>query len=208
MREMTSMWKAMVSTAVILGTASVARAETITDPAQIAAKLHFWASETGEPVYYGEVREVSKRTKQVLGHYQCLAIAFIKFEDGVFQYAHKMWDKSKDGSCHYEDVTSKKVGNHGACVKDSEAGFGKAVGTAHMSKSNIDYMHSIFRAIDTNKRTVGETPACIPPKGAEAGLYSIKIEDGRFKLISTYPLDYEVDIEPQDPQNPPTKPVF
>jgi hypothetical protein len=151
----------------------------------------------GEPVYYGEVREVSKKTKQVLGHYQCLAIAFIKFEDGVFQYAHKMWDKSKDGFCHYEDVTSKKVGNHGACVKDSEAGFGKAVGTAHMS-----------RGIDTNKRSVGETAACIPPNGALAGLYSIKIEDGRFKLISTYPLDYEVDIEPQDPQNPPTKPVL
>jgi hypothetical protein len=93
-------------------------------------------------------------------------------------------------------------------VKDSEAGFGKAVGTAHMSKSNIDYMHRIFRAIDTNKRTVGETAACIPPKGAEAGLYSIKIEDGRFKLIGTYPLDYEVDIEPQDPQKPPTKPVL
>jgi hypothetical protein len=55
---------------------------------------------------------------------------------------------------------------------------------------------------------VGETAACIPPKGASAGLISIKIEDGRFTLISSYPLDYEVDIEPQDPKNPPTKSVF
>jgi hypothetical protein len=202
------MWKAVVSIVVTLGTASVAGAETITDPAEIAAKLHFWTQETGEPVYYGEVRDVSARTKQILGHYQCLAIAFIKYEGGVFQYAHKMWDKSKDGSCHYEDVTSKKVGNHGACVKDTEAGFGTAVGTAHMSKKNIDYMHSIFRAVDTNTRHVGETAACIPPKGALAGLYSVKIENGRFKLISTRPLDYEVNIEPQDPQNPPTKSVF
>jgi hypothetical protein len=202
------MWKSAAAIAAWLGAASVAHAETITDPAQVAAKLHFWAQETGQPVYYGEVREVSKRTHQILGHYQCLAIAFIKFENGVFQYAHKMWDKSKDGSCHYEDVTSKKVGNHGACVKDSEAGFGKAVGTAHMSKSNIDYEHSIFRAIDTDTRQVGETAACIPPKGASAGLISIKIEDGRFKLISSYPLDYEVNVEPQDPQNPPTKSVF
>ena len=202
------MWKAMISIAVTLAAVSTAGAQTVTDPAEIAAKLHFWTQGTGEPVYYGEVREVSARTKQILGHYQCLAIAFIKYEDGVFQYAHKMWDKSKDGSCHYEDVTSKKVGNHGACVKDSEAGFGTAVGTAHMSKSNIDYKNSIFRAVDTNTRHVGETPACIPPKGALAGLYSIRIEDGRFKLISTRPLDYEVNIEPQDPQNPPTKPVF
>jgi len=202
------MFKTILSLAVVFGLASAAGAQAITDPNEIASRLHFWSQESGDPVYYGEVREVSKRTKQVLGHYQCLAIAFIKFENGVFQYAHKMWDKSKDGSCHYEDVTSKKVGNHGACVKDSEAGFGKAVGTAHMSKSNIDYEHSIFRAIDTNTRQVGETAACIPPKGASAGLISIKIEDGRFTLISSYPLDYEVDIEPQDPKNPPTKSVF
>jgi hypothetical protein len=77
-----------------------------------------------------------------------------------------------------------------------------------MSKSNIDYMHSIFRAVDTKTRHVGETAACIPPKGALAGLYSVRIEDGRFKLISTRPLDYEVNIEPQDPKKPPTKSVF
>jgi hypothetical protein len=151
---------------------------------------------------------VDARTKQVLGHYQCLALAFIKYENGVFYYAHKMWSKSADGSCHYEDVTSRKVGNHGLCVKDSEAGFGAAIGTARMSKDNIDYMHSIFRTVDTNTHRVGETAACIPPNGVGAGLYSLKIENGRFKVITTRPLDYEVNIEAQDPQHPPTVPVF
>jgi hypothetical protein len=116
--------------------------------------------------------------------------------------------KSADGSCHYDDVTSKKVGNHGACVKDSDAGFGLAIGTARMTKANIDYQHSIFRTIDTNTRQVGETAACVPPKGVGAGLHSIKIEDGRFKVMTSSPLDYEVNIDPQDPEHPPTKPVF
>ncbi len=134
------MWKAMVSIVVVLATASVARAQTITDPTEVASRLHFWAQETGEPVYYGEVRSVNPGNMQVLGHYQCLAIAFIKYEGGVIHYAHKMWGKSSDGSCHYDDVTSRKVGNHGLCVKDTDAGFGAAIGTARMTKSNIDYM--------------------------------------------------------------------
>ncbi len=202
------MWRTLFSIMAIWGVVSAAGAQTVTDPAEVASHLHFWATDAGQPVYYGEVRNVDARTQQVLGHYQCLALAFIKFEGGVFYYAHKMWSKSSDGSCHYEDVTSRKVGNHGACVKDSEAGFGAAIGTAHMSKSNIDYMHSIFRTIDTNTKRVGETAACIPPNGVAAGLFSIKVEDGRFKLISTRPLDYEVNIEPQDPEHPPTVPVF
>ena len=202
------MWKAMVSVLAVVGIASAAGAQTITDPAEIASHLHFWAQESGSPVYYGEVRDVDAQNKQILGHYQCLALAFIKYENGVLYYAHKMWSKSADGSCHYDDVTSRKVGNHGACVKDSEAGFGAAIGTAKMSKDNIDYMHSIFRTVDTNTRRVGETAACIPPNGVGAGLYSLKIVNGRFQLISTRPLDYEVNIEPQDPLHPPTKPVF
>ena len=202
------MWKAMASLLVILGAMSEAQAQTISDPSAIASHLHFWAQEAGEPVYYGEVRSVNPRGMQILGHYQCLALAFIKYDGGVFYYAHKMWSKSADGSCHYEDVTSHKVGNHGACVRDTNAGFGAAVGTARMTKANIDFEHSIFRTIDTNGRRVGETAACIPPSGVGAGLYSIKIENGRFKVITTRPLDYEVNIEPQDPQHPPTNPVF
>jgi hypothetical protein len=198
----------MFSIIVVLGSASSAAAQTITDPNQIASQLHFWSQETGDPVYYGLVRNVDPGSKRVLGYYQCLALAFIKYENGVFSYAHKMWGKSRDGSCHYDDVTSFKVGNHGFCVKDANAGFGRAIGTARMTKENIDYMNSTFRTIDTNTRRVGETAACIPPRGASAGLYSLKIEDGRLKIMSTRPLDYEVNIDPQDPQHPPTDPDF
>jgi hypothetical protein len=193
---------------IVSGTVSVAGAQSVTNPDEVASRLHFWAQESGEPVYYGEVRNVDKRSMRVLGHYQCLALAFIKYENGVFHYAHKLWSKLPDGSCHYEDVTSKKVGNHGICVKDTDAGFGRAVGTARMTKENIDFAHSIFRTIDTNARRVGETPACVPPRGASAGLYAIEIADGRLKVITSFPLDYEVSIDAQDPRNPPTKPVF
>ena len=192
------MWKVVLSTVIFLTPASMASAQTVTDPDQIASRLHFWAQEAGEPVYYGEVRNVDPRTMRVGGHYQCLALAFIKYEGGVFHYAHKMWGKSPDGSCHYDDVTSLKVSNHGACVKDTTAGFGRAVGTARMSKANIDYEHSRFRTIDLHSRQVGETAACVPPKGVGAGLRSMKIENGRFKLMTTRPLEYEVNIEPQD----------
>lgn len=202
------MWRALISIIAIAGASSSVAAQTITDPAEVVSHLKLWSQETGDPVYYGEVRDVDARSKRVGGHYQCLALAFIKYDGGVLQYAHKMWSKSRDGSCHYDDVTSRKVGNHGACVKDSNAGFGKAVGTARMTKDNIDYERSTFRTVDLNTRRVGETKSCIPPKGASAGLYSMRIVNGRFQIITTRPLAYEVNIEPQDPHNPPTKPVF
>ena len=202
------MWKALAPIIILLGVTSPAHGQTMTDPSEIASHIRFWANETGDPVYYGEVRNVNPQNRTILGHYSCLALAFIKYEGGVFYYAHKMWAKSSDGSCHYDDVTSRKVGNHGICVKDTDAGFGTAIGTARMTKDNIDYTNSIFRTIDTNTRRVGETGACIPPNGASSGLFSIKIEDGRFKVMSTRPLDYEVNIDPQDPHSPPTTPVF
>lgn len=202
------MQKLLIAVMIILGTTSMAGAQTITDPNEIASRLHFWAQEAGDPVYYGEVRNVDPQSKKVLGYYQCLALVFIKYENGAFYYAHKMWGKSRDGSCHYDDVTTRKVGNHGFCVKDTNAGFGRAIGTTLMTKDNIDYMNSKFRTIDTNTRRVGETADCIPPKGASAGLYSLKIENGRFKVMSTRPLDYEVNINPQDPRHPPTNPDF
>jgi hypothetical protein len=202
------MWKAMAAVMLLTGTTSMASAETITEPSQIAARIRFWSQDAADPVYYGEVRSVDSRSKRILGHYQCLALAFIKYEDGVFQYAHKMWSKSPDGSCHYDNVTAFKVGNHGACVKDTNAGFGKAIGTARMTKDNIDFAHCVFRTINTRTRRVGETAACVPPNGVGAGLYSLKIENGRFKVMTTRPLDYEVSIDAQDPHHPPTKPVF
>ena len=203
------MLKATALIIMVLVTAPVARAQTITDPGEVAAHLHFWAQERGAPrlLRGGQKRRPAKPagTWVIIN---ALAIAFIKYEGGVFQYAHKMWSKSSDGSCHYDDVTSRKVGNHGACVRDSDAGFGLAIGTARMTKANIDYQHSIFRTIDTNTRRVGETAACVPPKGVTAGLVSITIENGRLMVVTNRPLDYEVSIDAQDPQHPPTKPVF
>ncbi|TVV74517.1 hypothetical protein [Sphingomonas solaris] len=202
------MWKVIVMAGLVAGAPTAAAAQAVTDPDAIAAGLRFWANDAADPVYYGEVRTVDKRTRRIGGHYQCLALAFIDYKDGVFRYAHKMWAKSRDGSCHYDDVTARKVGNHGACVKDSEAGFGTAVGTARMSKQNIDYARSTFRTVDTRTRRVGETKACVPPKGLGAGLHSVRIENGRFIVITTRPLAYTVNITPQDPARPPTVPVF
>lgn len=202
------MKKSLISLVLMLSMASSAVAQTVTDPAQIASRLRFWATDPADPVYYGEVRNYDARARRAGGHYQCLAIAFIDYQNGVIRYAHKMWGKSRDGSCHYEDVTSRKVGNHGACVRDTNAGFGPAIGTARMTKDNIDWRRSIFRTVDTNTRRVGETAQCVPPRGVGAGLASLRIEDGRFKLVTTRPLDYEVSMDAQDPRNPPTKPVF
>ena len=68
------MWKTLVSILILAGAMSRAGAQTITDFNEVAAKLHFWAQETGDPVYYGEVRNVAPGSLQVLGHYQCLAL--------------------------------------------------------------------------------------------------------------------------------------
>ena len=91
----------------------------------------------GDDAFIHLVRNVSAQNKQTLGHYRCLAIAFIIYKNVIFYYAHKMWGKSLDGSCHYDDVTSRKVDNHGVCVEDADAGFGLAVGTARMTKDNV-----------------------------------------------------------------------
>ena len=187
--------------------ATMAQAQTITDPDQIASKLRFWSQESGDPVYYGEVRNVNRRTMTPTTHYQCLELAFIKYDAGVLQYAHKM--SAKSGTAPVITRMSLLEGryNQGFCVKDTNAGLGAAVGTL-VTKDNIDWAHSIFRTVNTRTRRVGEIAACVPPRGAGAGLYAMRIENGRFKVITTRPLDYEVSMDPQDPHNPPTKPVF
>ncbi|MBP0465725.1 hypothetical protein J5Y09_17490 [Roseomonas sp. PWR1] len=183
--------------------------ETITDPDAIAARLRFWATDSGAPVYYGEVRNVDARSRRVLGHYQCLAIAFIRYEAGVFHYYHKMWARSPDGSCRYDDQTSHPVGNRGLCVRDSDAaGPGRAPSTRRISKDNLDWQNGRFRTIDTRTRVVGETAECVPPRGVGAGLFSLQIVGDRFRLITTRPLSYELNMAPQDPRSPPSAPVF
>jgi hypothetical protein len=184
------------------------QAETITDPDAIAARLRFWATDSGDPVYFGEVRNVDARSRRVLGHYQCLAIAFIRYEAGVFHYYHKMWARDASGSCRYDDLASRPVGNRGLCVRDSDAASARAPSTRRIGKDNLDWQNGRFRTIDTRTRRVGETAACVPPNGAAAGLFSLQIVDGRFRLITTRPLSYELNMAPQDPRSPPTAPVF
>jgi hypothetical protein len=182
--------------------------ETITDPDAIAARLRFWATDSADPVYFGEVRNVDARSRRVLGHYQCLAIAFIRYEAGVFHYYHKMWARDASGSCRYDDLASRPVGNRGLCVRDSDAASPRAPSTRRIGKDNLDWQAGRFRTIDTRARRVGETAACVPPNGAAAGLFSLQIVDGRFRLITTRPLSYELNMAPQDPRSPPTAPVF
>src|SRR4029079_19074313 len=105
------MWRELISIIKITRASSSVAAQTVTDPAEIASRLKFWTQETGDPVYYGEVRNVDARTKRIGGHYQCPARALIHYGGRALQYAHKMWGKSPDGSCHYNDVTTRKVGN-------------------------------------------------------------------------------------------------
>lgn len=76
------MWRELITIITIAGASSSVAAQTVTDPAEIASRLKFWTQETGDPVYYGEVRNVDARTKQIGGHYQCLALAFIKYDGG------------------------------------------------------------------------------------------------------------------------------
>ena len=59
------MWRALISIIAIAGASSSVAAQTITDPAEVAAHLKFWTQETGDPVYYGEVRDVDARSKRV-----------------------------------------------------------------------------------------------------------------------------------------------
>lgn len=217
------MLKATIVTVAALGVALAAQAqdergrttpqqpqvETITDPDAIAARLRFWATDSGAPVYYGEVRNVDARSRRVLGHYQCLAIAFIRYEAGVFHYYHKMWSRDASGSCRYDDLASRPVGNRGLCVRDSDAaGPGRAPSTRRIGKDNLDWQNGRFRTIDTRARRVGETAACVPPNGAAAGLFSLEIIGDRFRLITTRPLSYELNMAPQDPRSPPSAPVF
>ena len=61
------MFRLKLSMTLLALTVTTASAQTITDPDEIAARLKFWATDSGDPVYYGEVRTVSKATKRIGG---------------------------------------------------------------------------------------------------------------------------------------------
>jgi hypothetical protein len=189
---------------------SSVKAQTITDPDRVAEQLQFWTQTDADPVYYGEMMDGRGR------HMACLELAFIKYEDHVLHYLHKMWPKH-NGSCEYTDQTSRKVDNSQLCVADSEKPGPRATTTTRMTKQNINLDRSVFRTMDFPRRRAGQLLPCRGQTLAQAkelgylgsaGIVSVKIENGQFKLQTTAPRIYRVRLQPTDPRDPPTDRVF
>ncbi len=162
-----------------------ATAQTFTTPDQIAGQIKFWAVDN-PVVYYGQMQDANEHTLS------CLEIAFIKYENGVFQYAHKMWSVPSDRNCGYNNFRNV-ADNITACVADSERSESNpSVSTRHMSPANIDIYKSIPRIVDTNRGIAGEVGECtkrLPAPhysatGSYANILDVRIEDGHFKLTT------------------------
>jgi hypothetical protein len=187
-----------------------ANAQTITDPDKIVQQLQLWTQVTADPVYYGEM------TDEHGGHMACLEIAFIKYENGVLHYIHKMWAKH-NGSCEYTDQTSRKVDNSPTCVADSEKPNPRATTTTLLTKQNINMDRSVFREMDFPNRRAGQLLPCLGQTLQQAkklgylgsaGIVSVKIDNGQFKMQSTANRIYRLRLQPTDPRHPPTDKVF
>lgn len=193
-----------------LAICSAAQAQPITDPDRIVEQLQLWAQGDADPVYYGEM------TDQRGVHIACLELAFIKYESHILYYIHKMWAKH-NGSCEYTDQTTHKVDNSPFCVVDSEKPSPTANTTTLLTKQNINLALSVFREIDFPNRRAGQLSPCLGQTLAQAkrlgylgsaGIVSVGIENGQFKLQSTAHLIYRVRVQPMDPRHPPTDKVF
>ncbi|HUI15600.1 MAG TPA: hypothetical protein VL048_19250 [Xanthobacteraceae bacterium] len=189
---------------------SAAQAQTITDPDSIVQQLKLWNQGDPDPVYYGEM------TDERGIHMACLELAFIKYEDHVLHYIHKMWAKHND-SCEYTDQTTHKVDNSPLCVVDSNKPSPLANTTTLLTKQNIDLAHSVFREMDFSNRRAGQLSPCQGQTMQQAkqlgylgsaGIVSVKIESGQFKMQSTAKRIYRVRLQPMDPRHPPTDKVF
>ena len=149
---------------VVICSAAIAQnttAQNTTDPDQVVAQLKLWtktdADPIPDPVYYGEMTDWQG------GHMACLEVAFIKYESGVLHYSFKMWAKH-NGSCEYNDQTTRKVDNSPTCVADSEKPNPRAATTTLLTKKNIDVAHSVFRTMDFPNRRAGQLlPAWAKP---------------------------------------------
>jgi hypothetical protein len=189
---------------------SVASAQTVTDPDQIVQQLQLWTKTDADPVYYGEMTDERGR------HMACLELAFIKYENNVLHYIHKMWPKRR-GSCEYTDQESRKVDNSQTCVADSEKPNPRATTTTRLTKQNINLDRSVFRAMDFQSRRAGQLYPCLGHTLQQAkrlgylgaaGIVSVKIADGQFKMQSTAHRIYRVRVQPMDPRQPPSDAVF
>jgi hypothetical protein len=193
-----------------LAISPAALAQTVTDPNHIVEQLQLWTQTDADPVYYGEM------TDDTGHHMACLEIAFIKYENHVLHYIHKMWPKH-NGSCEYTDQTSRKVDNSPTCVADSDKPNPKAVTTTLLTKQSINLDHSVFREMNFEIRRAGQLSPCMGhtlPQAKQlgylgsAGIVWVKIEDGQFKMRSTAHRIYRVRVQPMDPRQPPTDKVF
>lgn len=184
-------------------------AQTITDPDRIVEQLQLWTQTDSDPVYYGEMMDPRGR------HMACLELAFVKYEDHVLHYIHKMWPK-RNGSCEYTDQTSRKVDNSQTCVADSEKPNPRAATTTLLTKQNINLDRSVFRTMDFPRRRAGQLLPCLGHTLLQAkrlgylgsaGIVSVKIQNGQFKMQTTARI-YRVRVQPMDPRHPPTDRVF
>jgi hypothetical protein len=198
--------------ALLLGLAicSAAKAQTVTDPDLIVQQFQLWTQVEADPVYYGEM------TDDQGGHMACLELAFIKYENSVLHYIHKMWPKHND-SCEYTDQTTRKVDNSQTCVADSEKPNPRGTTTTLLTKQNINLDRSVFRTMDFPNRRAGQLLPCLGHTLQQArrlgylgsaGIVSVKIENGQFKMQSTADRIYRVRVQPMDPRQPPTDKVF
>jgi hypothetical protein len=180
------------------------------DPDQVVAQLQLWTQGDPDPVYYGEMTDAQG------GHMACLEVAFIKYENHVLHYSYKMWPKH-NGSCEYTDQTSRKVDNSPTCVADSEKPNPRATTTTLLTKQNINMDRSVYREMDFPNRRAGQLLPCLGQTLQQAkklgylgsaGIVSVKIDTGQFKMQSTANRIYRLRLQPTDPRHPPTDKVF
>jgi len=127
-----------------------------------------------------------------------------------------MWAKH-NGSCEYTDQTTRKVDNSPTCVADSEKPNPTAATTTLLTKKNIDVAHSVFRTMDFPNRRAGQLLPCLGQTLAQAralgylgaaGIVSVRIQDGQFKMQSSAHRIDRLRLAPTDPRHPPTDKVF
>lgn len=189
---------------------AAAQAQAITDPDLVVQQLKLWNQGDPDPVYYGEMTD----PRGV--HMACLEVAFVKYEGHVLHYIHKMWAKH-NGSCEYTDQKTHKVDNSGTCVIDSDKPNPRAPTTTLVTKQNITVDRSVFREMNFPIRRAGQLSPCMGQTLAQAkrigylgsaGIVSIKIENGQFKMQSTASRIYRLRLQPMDPRQPPADKVF
>ena len=184
------------------------------NPDQVVAQLKLWnqtdSDPVTDPVYYGEMTDAQG------GHMACLEVAFIKYENHVLHYSYKMWPKH-NGSCEYTDQTTRKVDNSPTCVADSQKPNPRATTTTLLTKQNINMDRSVFREMDFPNRRAGQLLPCLGQTLQQAkklgylgsaGIVSVKIDNGQFKMQSTANRIYRLRLQPTDPRHPPTDKVF